>query len=225
MHQFAQNYPQLMNQALAAKYTVSDLVLLRDAFLFAQEMANGYYRAQAIPLLNHLVTTASIAMAEKADSELVVVALLHAAHVMHHFDGPGQEHDSLDRRALLRTRFGERIETMLWNYEHMRWWSRDSVIEYFNHASDLNQESRDLLMIRLANELDDHLDGAMEYSFKGRKDERSGTMIQLYQKLAERLEFNVISSCLVEEMKNGIDPPAELRWNRDQGYRWNPDGD
>ena len=82
---FAQNYPQLMNQAQAAGLSAQELLELRSAFVLAQRMSRNLYRAEGCPLLNHLVRTASIALAQTRDLQLTIVALLHAVYVLHAF--------------------------------------------------------------------------------------------------------------------------------------------
>lgn len=65
MSRYALTYPQLMNQALSCDLSDSELLQLHRAHEFAQLFADGIYRAQGVPLLSHLVRTASILLAER----------------------------------------------------------------------------------------------------------------------------------------------------------------
>ena len=61
----AQTYPQLINQLFAEKIAQTDILKIKIAFELALDFSDGIYRAQGVPLINHLIRTASILIQEK----------------------------------------------------------------------------------------------------------------------------------------------------------------
>lgn len=217
MNIFAQNYPQLMNQAIAAGYSDTELLSLKKAFDIALLMSDGIYRAQGVPLLNHLTSTASIVLAEKGDSELVIVALLHAAYVVQLFDHSTRSRKLQKRRQELTELVGDRIESLIWKFERMPWY-RQTVLEQYNHNyPNLDDNVKKILLIRLANELDDYLDNATEYTIIGKNGVRSEKCLLLCKELAEKMDLSVISEKFREASETKL-PPQQLKWQKKQGY-------
>lgn len=157
-----------MNQAVAVDLSQEDLSRLRSAFDFCQLLADGIYRAQGIPLLNHLVRTASIVLNQTNSVDVVITALLHAAFVVDKFDHSTRTPDLEIKRKDIRRLFGNEIEHLLLAYEKMAWYHKKALQHYLQVHASLSQEMKNLLLIRLANELEDHLDFAMAYTaFEG----------------------------------------------------------
>lgn len=103
MRSFAQTYPQLMNQAIAAGCDTDTLLSLRAAHNVAMGLTDGYPRAHGQPFLCHLVRTASIVLAEGHTLVLVEAAMNHAAYSL----GTGLRHR--EPRNLLEARLGTKV--------------------------------------------------------------------------------------------------------------------
>ncbi|MCB1695070.1 MAG: HD domain-containing protein [Pseudomonadales bacterium] len=223
MQQFAQNYPQLMNQAVAVDLSQEDLSRLRSAFDFCQLLADGIYRAQGIPLLNHLVRTASIVLNQTNSVDVVITALLHAAFVVDKFDHSTRTPDLEIKRKDIRRLFGNEIEHLLLAYEKMAWYHKKALQHYLQVHASLSQEMKNLLLIRLANELEDHLDFAMAYTPPSREARRSLAYGSECVSLARALGYGVIADNLnaILTEQQAVKIPDQLRTTCSQGYQFN----
>ncbi len=218
MNRFAQNYPQLMNQAMDAGYSRHQLTELGQAFRFALDFTDGVYRAQGVPLINHVTSTASIVMAEKQEPELVMIALLHAAYVIHLFDDSTRSHNLVSRRQEIRTRFGHTVEDLLYRYGTMEWYEISKIRKYLDEIDRLEPETRALLTIRLANELDDHLDDAMDFAAEKRGARTRPEFLALCRDLARALQLDTIADELDRLTTRNTRTFDALRWPHGQGF-------
>lgn len=194
---FALTYPQLMNQALAQGLDTASLVRLRWAHDLAMEIGRDLYRAQGVPLLCHLVRTASIVLAEQQPLRVVLASLLHAADVRQRFDG-GRSGDP--PRGTLAQEIGLEAEALVRGYARLPWYSAACLERHVDRLDTYGDTERALLVMHLANELEDHLDRAMDCT----PGERSRTRGQAYGPqavaLAERLGLPVLADELREAM-------------------------
>ncbi len=190
MRDFALTYPQLMNQALGQGFDEPSLGRLRAAYDFALKFFDGFYRAQGVPFICHLVRTASIVLAEKQAPEAVMAALLHSAYM---FGAPAS------RRAQLKQKAGEAVESLVSAYTEFPWRAEKTVQTHLEKLPGYSLQTRQVLVMRLANELEDHLDEAMVYRgvfpYQEWIETRGKTIIELARRmerkeLAEELEQN-----------------------------------
>lgn len=162
MRDFAITYPQLMNQA--ARYNLShpDLIRLRDGHDLAQRLVDGLYRKDGEPFLCHLIRTASIVLAEVEGRNLdpVLAALVHAVYFLHYFTGSRRRGPRRSDRAFLRERIGPVAERLVDRYTGFPWGKPDVMRGYISAIDEQSEETRTLILMQLANELEDHLDAA-----------------------------------------------------------------
>jgi hypothetical protein len=164
---FALTYPQLMHQAVALGLGERDLLRLRRAHELAQGLTDGLYRKQSVPFLCHLVRTASIALAEAPSTDVVVASLLHAVYFLHVFERSRRRGPRRADREFLRAEIGSTAEELITAYGAISWHDAGLLEAY---AADLEAQSprtRDLLLMALANELEDHLDAGEAYAAQG----------------------------------------------------------
>lgn len=220
-HEYAQTYPQLINQSRAISMPESELLLLKSAFSFALSMADGLYRAQGVPLLNHLVRTASIVQHHGGNVSLQVVAMLHASHLVHRFTGAQRSGNRKQVDSDISKAFGGKISTLLSQYSDMSWYNAEVIKHYIADAEKLPSNVKQLLLVRLANELEDHLDMAMEYSTAERKARRTQAYgvecIQLAEKLQLQSLADQLRSCMLAP-PSGVEIPKTLGFPHPQGY-------
>ena len=219
MYQFAQNYPQLMNQASEAGFNNEQLIRLHYAFDVALRMSDGIYRLQGVPLLNHLTSTASIVLAESADCELVIAALLHAAYALQHFDDNTRSKKLAGRRQDICRLFGTEIEAILWDYARMPWHRQNILDKYLADNDTFDFRARWLLTLRLANELDDNLDNAIAYSALEKTGMRSMISLETCRRLALAMDLDLIANQFEEIIATQLTPIKSIRWDRKQGYQ------
>lgn len=220
---FAQSYPQLMNQALKLELTTSELTQLKQAFEFTQQMADGIYRAQGTPLLNHLIRTASIVLAQTTNINVVITALLHASYVIEKFDNSLRTQCITKRKQDITIAFGSEIAKLLFQYQSMHWYQQADIEHYITDINNLSESTRHLLLIRLANELEDHLDYAMLYTPNERINKRSNLYGESCVILAKLLGFKIIANplehILTQQKKMVLD--ENIVFKHSQGYELN----
>lgn len=162
MRAFALTYPQLMNQAIAAGADAPALARLRVTYELAEQVADGVYRPQGEPLLCHLVRTASIVLAEGQALAVVHAALLHAVYSLRRRVGSGGEHGA--RRTWLRKAVGSEVEQLVFAYDQLPWNSAARLERHVVGFAGYGQTTRRVVLMRLANELEDHLDRSAAYA-------------------------------------------------------------
>jgi (p)ppGpp synthase/HD superfamily hydrolase len=186
MRCFAITYPQLMNQAIAAGWREDALAHLRRAHEFAEEMSDGLYRAQGVPFLCHLIRTASIALAESQPPAVVSAALLHAAYLLHAFDGSRRVRRRKRHRGEMKQAVGAEVEELIWEYNRLPWYRVEALQTHLAEHAHYPDAKRRLLLLRLANELEDRMDRAIAYTARERQRRRAAAD-SLMTTLAEAL--------------------------------------
>src|SRR5262249_49358465 len=145
-------------QLHAAGWDAPQLAALRDCYEFATLLFAGHCRASGKPFLAHLVGTASILAAMGADRATVAAGLLHAAYDQGGFGLTRWRH----RRSRVRHAIGEAAEALVWRY-HKLGWSEATIARMRDALAELPATDRAIVLMRLANELDDNLDLEMRY--------------------------------------------------------------
>jgi hypothetical protein len=164
LNEIAQTYPQLAVQLVGAGWTPADLATVRRAYDLAATMFAGHVRGSGKPFTAHLVGTASCLLLDGAPPATVAAGLLHAAYEQGDFGdratGPTPAHV-----ARLRTAVGAPVEEIVAAYFRLGW-DRDVARRTAATIGDLPPEVRAALRVRLANEVDEVLDGGMVISGK-----------------------------------------------------------
>lgn len=220
--EFALTYPQLMNQAIRQKLTEGELFRLRRAYDLTEELVDGFYRAQSVPFICHLVRTASIVLAEGQPIHVVIAALLHAAYTFGQFeDGICGKAATAHRQKLERV-IGSEAESLVYAYDPFLLHGPEILETHLKQCETYDAVKRSLLIMRLANELEDHLDLGMAYhsdsSFHKRVEAYSDQLIVL----AEKLGLSVIAQGLQESFQRQLQAsgslPGEVVRNHKNSY-------
>lgn len=149
----AQTNLQLFRQMMEAGRGLDDLVLANRAYLLAAGLTGGVLRGSGKPFACHLVGTASVVVACGMSGPCIAAALLHAAY-QSRVPFPGMaalEH----RREYLRRHFGEEVEGLVYSYHQFA----GAEIERFTDAR--LRECRTVVVLRLADEIDDLIDDGL----------------------------------------------------------------
>ena len=215
MRSFALTYPQLMNQAIAAALDADALVRLRATHELAERLADGVSRPQGEPFLCHLVRTASIVLAESQPLPVVHAALLHAAYSLRRRVGAGNAHDS--RRAWLQEAAGPEVEQLVFAYDQLPWNSSAQLKRHVEGFARYDETTRRVVLLRLANELEDHLDRSAAYASadlaRRRQERRDGCLI---------LARAAGSPAFVSELDGDVRPTARSAIASRRGHRAQP---
>jgi hypothetical protein len=143
----AQTNLRLYEELRAAGRAPAELLAARRAYDLALVLFAGLHRASGKPFVAHLVGVASIAAKLGQRAPVVVAGLLHAAYDQGLF--PGWRRRLTDaKRAAVRAVAGDEAERL--------------VLRYHQH----DDGDREVVLLRLANELEDLVDLAGAYSRK-----------------------------------------------------------
>ena len=218
MRSFAMTYPQLMNQAVASGLAEPDLVRLRDAHELALGLVDGLYRKYSTPFLCHVIRTASITLTETRSMDVVLAALLHAVYFLNTFEASSRRGPREADRVLLRARIGSAAEELVTLYGETPWHQTDVLEAHAANAESHSHRTRKLLLLMLANELEDHLDAAEAYAANGAPDDRHAAACVA---LSEALGHHALASDLGEAFDlcrtASVAPP--LRTGRPGSYQ------
>lgn len=159
MHPLAQTNIQLFNQLMASGYLSEEMVLMHRCYETAMHLFRGMFRPSGKPFVAHLIGTASILAAQKASATVVAAGLLHAAY------GFGRLRSGLRRAQSakwLREVTHPDVESLVARYARLEWNERRLAAIHRSVESSPGPE-REVVLIRLANELDDLLDLGARY--------------------------------------------------------------
>jgi len=154
----AQTAPQLWAQLATTGFAGSEIERIHLVYVTAARLFTGRSRACGKPFLDHLVGTASVVATTTRDPDLVGAALLHAAYTHNVFDDLGRGATRRRRRALRRLA-GPGLEHLVYTYTTQRW-DIERVRSLTEQAPEPGLHA--FVLLRVANEIDEHLDGAMQ---------------------------------------------------------------
>src|SRR4051812_2155144 len=154
VRELAQTNLQLYEQLISRGWTARDLAAVRDAYELSAQLFSGRYRASGKTFVAHVVGTASCVAAIGGTPPMVSAALLHAAYEHGDF-GPDQ--DRAHGRARLVDEVGPEVEALVAEYTATPL-NVATIEDLQRRAADLPSLTRDVVLIRTANEVDDHVD-------------------------------------------------------------------
>ena len=164
---YAQTNLQLYTQLRRMGASEQDLALARAGYDLAMHLCPASFRGSGKPLLAHLVGTASILASIRQPARIVTAGLLHAAYVFGDF-GDGVSGITEARRERVRRAVGQDVEDLVARYTRFDW-NKNTIPRIRERVDGLTADERDVLVIRLANELEDHLDFGVLYCGNGEK--------------------------------------------------------
>ena len=209
MHTFAQTNIQLVNQLYRDSYTVAELRPILSCYELAMRLFTGRFRASGKTFIAHLIGTASILGSLRTPSSLVAAGLLHAAYATGDF-GDGVQGISNAKREQVRAVAGEEVEEYLARYDALPW-SDKHIAGHHNQIDVLSRIDRDVLLMRLANELEEYLDLGMLYFGEERR-RRTNYLNdngQLMIQMAEKLGFPSLGAGLAQAFKETAEAEFE----------------
>ena len=160
---YAQTNIDLYNQLTAGGCPEDDLKLMRRAYELAVVLFSGLYRPSGKTFLDHVVGTASIAQAVSGKATLSAAGLLHSAYSHGDFGFAGRISAHARKRRLVDA-VGSEVEAYVQMYTDLPWSMRDAPA-LVERIDDMTPGERDVVLLRVVNELEDHLDGATLYCY------------------------------------------------------------
>jgi hypothetical protein len=161
----AQTNLQLYDQLVAHGWSDAALADVRRAYELATELFAGQLRPSGKTFVAHTVGTASALAAADARPDLVRAGLLHAAYTHGEF-GDGRRGVSRSKRAAVRKVVGPVVEQLVADYTALGY-TQAVVDDWTRRASALSAADRDQVVLRLANEVDDHADLGLRFCDRG----------------------------------------------------------
>jgi len=144
-------------------YGAPEIVRVRDAYRLACRMFNGRYRKTERPFICHAVGTASAILRFGGTIDLVVGGMFHAVYDSGQFPDGRNGGATTAHRAWLRARIGTAAEAIAARYATFRFDTGDP--ERMLAAGPQAGDDAPLL-IALAHEVDDLMDGGLRFSPK-----------------------------------------------------------
>ncbi len=203
MHSYAQTNIQLFNQLHRRGYDAADLRSVASAYELVILLLTGRFRASGKTFIAHLVGTASVLGSLQVPSPLVAAGLLHAVYSAGDF-GDGRPGISESKRERIRSVVGEQVEEYVCRYHRLSW--TDRTIQSVSAGIDgMAAIDRDVVLIRLANELEEFLDYGILYCGEQR---RLGTATSDRRRLMVGIAGKLGFPSLSEEMERIFDETA-----------------
>lgn len=202
----ALTYPQFAAQVSSAPFSVEELSLIRTAYDEAVVLFAAAVRGSGRSFADHVVGTASGTLLGGGDAVDVAAALLHAAYEQGDF-GDGKVGPSRRHRRHIETRVGSEVEEIVFRYHQMRW-GPEMARSCLAGIERISRLDRRVLLIRVANALDDAMDGGLVVSNKQSLMEYSQETTGVIAAIAERVATPALVDCFKDEM---LQDPPEIR--------------
>ncbi len=220
MHRFAQTNIQLLNQLRLLGYLPGGLSPVVGAYELAMRLFTGRFRASGKTFMSHVVGTASILASLRASPSLVASGLIHAAYGAGDF-GDGDTGMTEARRGQVKSVVGEEVEEYVARYTRLRWYD-EAIATIHAGLKAIESRDRDVLLMRLANELEEYLDLGILYSGGEKRqqvnyiNENGELMIQM----AEELGFPTLASDFAQAFKEAASTeiPPGLRRRQNSSF-------
>jgi len=147
---------QLLNALRGAGYTDAEVEQIKKAYDFVARQFAVWFRASGKPFIAHLVGTAGILCALRARAPVIAAGLGHALYAQGELPG-GVPGATGSMRARVRRALGAETEDLIARYAALEW-NTAALPGLRARLLDMSPTEREVVLIRLANELDDHLD-------------------------------------------------------------------
>ena len=211
MHSYAQTNIQLFNQLRCDGYSNTEIGSIFNAYKLAMCLFTGCFRPSGKTFIAHLVGTASILSFIHLPAEVVAAGLIHAAYASCDF-GNGEKGISDAKREQIRCAVGEQVEEYVARYKALKW-NEHTIPDIRDRLDTLKPIDRNVLLIRLANELEEHLDLGLLYCGDGKHQQYINHSGHLMVEMAEELGFPTLAIELARVFKETAsgEIPIELR--------------
>jgi len=197
----AQTNLQLYNQLLRLDYSHSDLGEVCATYDLARELFSGLFRPSGKTFIAHLVGTASILTECMVEIDVIKAGLMHAAYVGGDF-GDRVKGVSDTKRDQLVAAIGARAEGIVLAYTQFQWPPAD-IDDFQMLASAEEPAIRSAALLRVANELEEHIDLGVCYCNERARKHISGdlTVQGSLTGMAESLGHPALAIALAEAFR------------------------
>jgi len=159
---FPQTILALYAEVLDRNYADDQLIAIRRAYELQCQLFTGLLAGSGKSHLEHGVGTAGILVSIGAPLHLIQAAFVHNAYGLADF-GDGLARTITPRRqAEVRHVIGERAEKCVRRFREISW-KADNVARMLGQFEQLDELTRETLVLRLADHLEHHLDAGLLY--------------------------------------------------------------
>lgn len=216
---YAQTNLQLFNQLRRARYSDADIFYVCDVYNFALQIFAGRFRGSGKPFISHLIGTASILATLRVSVNVVAAGLLHAAYIYGEY-ATDQRGMTEAKHELVRRAVGVETEELIAGYTALKW-NKQTIPIIRESIDTLEPKDRQILLIRLANELEDHLDLGILYcgNAENRREYIQSSLSQAIS-IATRLGFPSLAGALARVFNEtlSVELPATGRSAQDHSF-------
>ena len=208
----AQTIIQLLTQLRCDGYSKDELYRISRGYEQVMRLFTGLYRPSGKTFIAHSVGTASILSFVHVPEKVVTAGLVHAAYTHGDF-GSWAKGISDAKREQVRRSVGDEVEEYIARYTALQWNARTIPVLY-EQLHSLEPIDRTVLLIRIANELDDLLDLGVLYCFSAEsKHQRYIKFGSMMIEMAEELGFPGLGAELARAFREtaSAEIPRELR--------------
>jgi len=157
----------LLTQLRTAGWAAAEVEAVGQGYRLAHELVSGQERANGLPLIDHFVATASVVATAGERPALVRAALAHNAYQLGRWRN-GRPGATARRRREVRAALGDEAEALVLAYGRFAWWE-DDIDRLWSRSGALSERERDLVLLRLANEVADRSDLGLLLSHQHRR--------------------------------------------------------
>lgn len=215
----AQTNLQLFNQLNRLGYSHPELGEIRFAYDLSRELFSGLYRPSGKTFIAHLIGTASILAGCRARIDVIKAGLMHAAYEAGDF-GNGKKGVTDFKRNQIENVIGASAENLVYSYDQFLW-PPANMQDFSRLSSAANPASRDVALMRLANELEEFTDLGFSYCHDSAQQRISFdlTVRDVLIKTAFELGHRHLSSALEEALASapGANVPESVRSQETSG--------
>jgi (p)ppGpp synthase/HD superfamily hydrolase len=164
----AQTIIQLLRQVQLDGGTEEMLRSIFQAYELAMRLFTGSYSGSGKTTIAHLVGTASFLYELHAPTAVIAAGLLHSAYLTGDF-GDGDVRITQTKRDRVKSEVGSAVEEYLFRFANLSW--RPETIPSIAASLDTKGPvDRDVILIRLADDLDRHRDLGALYLYRDSAD-------------------------------------------------------
>jgi hypothetical protein len=219
---YAQTNIQLYNQLIRDNCSPADLILIRRAYDLAVQLFAGLYRPCGKPFLDHVVGTASIVHEIQGKPALTAAGLLHSAYSHGDFGLAGRV-SARSRSKRMVGLVGCEVEAYVRLYTELVWNWR-SVRELLGRIDSMTPTEREVVSLRIVNELEDHLNSGTLYCYnaalhKDKLEDRHELLSVLARSLGLTVLQYEIDRVFAECASQPVVPELLPRARRPRSYR------
>jgi (p)ppGpp synthase/HD superfamily hydrolase len=183
--QMAQTHLQLFQQMRSKGYSEAELTRVAQAYQVAIKLFANRFRPCGRPFVSHLVGAGAILVWLRVPIQMVVAELLHAAYQEGDFPN-SLEGMTPRKRKELQAAIGAEAEALVAAYT-VGSRSLPGILASHARFNEMSPFERDILLMQLANELDDYRDCAGNHAANA--DERIAVIRQCGQHQVEMAEW------------------------------------